>query len=1189
MEVKNFTYPNFLRQKAEEQFEKNYNSINHTAVTEGQADVLKLLHELQVHQIELEMQNEELKQALQKAETATALYDFAPAGYFTLDANGTISQLNFCGSKMLGRERFNLVNTNFKQFISHDSQLAFINFISNIFETLLKQTCEVRLVINTDFSIYVHLEGIISENGHLCLLTVVDITGRKKGEQTLKQAQTNLSALINNREESIWSIDKNYNFIIFNNFFRDECFASYNIELKDGMNALSILPPNLSLLWKQKYDIALQGRRVIFEFSNHVGEELHHYEVFLNPIVSEGKIMGATALSVVITWRKQIDEALRKSEERHRLLADNATDVIWTMDLKGQFTYISPSVKKLCGYSVDEMMMHHSIEEIFTPESVANAQPALKEAFEALQAEKPIRESHIELEQICKDDSTVWTDVTASAMFDKKGEFVGIMGVSRNITQRKSAEEALRRSELKYRTIYESIIDGFAWIDLKGQIIDCNNSFEQMLGYTRQELSQINLTDITREKWDSYEKNIIEEHILPQGYAQVYEQDFIKKDGTVIPVELRAYIVKNEMGEKGRMYAIVHDITNHKRAEEMVRKSEQLYHAIFEKSNAAMLLIDPTNNIIVDANSGACNFYGYSRDKFKELKITDINMQSQSQVKAGMDDISHGKRFYFNFRHKLANSNIRDVEVYSCLIEIEGRILLHLIVHDITDRKMAEESLIASEMRFRSLLQNVTSVAVQGYSPDGKIQYWNHASELLYGYTAQEAIGRNIVKLIVPSKMQGDMNQAIKQMVATGQPLPSAEVSLMRRNGSQVEVFASNAIVQMHGRAPELFCFDIDLTEHKRAEEAIKERDEIYNQFLENSPIYIYFKDEKLRTLRLSHNYEAWLGKNMKELLGKNAQELFSGDFAKNMQESDLMSLKQGIKIENEEEFDGRNYSIIKFPIRIEGKPTCLAGFIIDITEHKRAEMLMKESEARLQELNATKDKFFSIIGHDLKSPFNSILGFSNLLIEQIEENDYKGIGKYAMIIQQSSQRAMNLLSNLLEWSRSQIGKMEFNPHPIDISILINEATELLNDTAQQKSIAIYLEIQSAINVHVDKLMVGTILRNLLLNAIKFTNRGGEIIISTEQKQDQCIVTVADNGIGMKKEVMEKLFRIDVSYSTMGTQNEVGTGLGLILCKDFVSKHGGKIWVESNHSDYGKPNGSKFHFTIPMADKTILN
>lgn len=1190
MENINSTKPTSLRHKAEKKIEKKCTDNDKLQVerqVDGaiQADQLKLLQELQVHQVELEMQIEELKQAIQRTESTSSAYDFAPTGYFTLTLDGTISQLNLNGAKMLGKERLNLVGANFKQFITRDSQLTYNDFFKNIFDTRLKQNCELSLMTYPDSFIHVHLEGIVAEKEHLCLLSATDITERKKREETLRLRETNLVSLINNRDESIWSIDNKYKLVIFNNFFRDECFASYNVELQNGMNALSILPAHLSHLWKVKYDKALLGRRVTFEYSNMVGQELHYYEVFLNPIILEGQITGVSAISAVITMRKRAEEALRLSEERHRLLADNALDVIWTLDLKGRFTYISPSIEKLSGYTVAEMMQR-SIHEILTIESAETVQNTLKEAYKAMRASQPILELHVELELNCKNGSSVWTDVTASTMFSKEGELMGIIGVSRNIAQRRRAEKALRNSEIKYRTLYESIIDGFASVNMDGRIIDCNNAFSQMLGYTRQELLHLHFNDFTPEKWHDFEKQIIEEQIIPYGYSKVYEKEYIRKDGTVFPVQLRAFVLKNDMGENERMCAIVRDITDSKHMQEMVSKSEQLYHAIFEKSSAAMFLIDPDDGAIADANSAACRFYGYNREQLKAMKISDINMLPHTHLKAKMEDASLGRRMYYNFRHKLADSTIHDVEVYSCPIEVEGRTLLHSIIHDITDRKLAEEALAASEIRFRSLLQNVSSVAVQGYSPDGRIQYWNHASELLYGYTAQEAIGRNIVKLIVPAEMQENVSRSILEMGATGRPIPPSEFSLLRRNGSLIEVYASFAIVQTPGRAPELFCFDIDLTDLKRAEEEVRERDAIFTQMLENSPIYIFFKDEKARMLNLSRNYEIRLGKQMQEMIGKTVEELFPEDNAKRMMASDLMSMNEGLKFEIEEEIEGRNYSIIKFPIRIEGKPTCVAGFSIDITERKRAEMALKESEARLKELNATKDKFFSIISHDLKSPFNSIIGFSNLLTRQIQEKDYDGIGKYAMIIQQSSQRAMNLLMNLLEWSRSQTGNREFHPEIFDLHLLVNEVKTLFIDIAQYKSIALYLEIEPHLQIYADRQMISTILRNLISNAIKFTHPGGQIVISAQQGPKECIITVADTGVGIKKEALDKLFRIDVSYSTTGTHDEVGTGLGLILCKDFVDKHKGSIWVESERADQGQNSGSRFHFTIPTPESS---
>lgn len=247
------------------------------------------------------------------------------------------------------------------------------------------------------------------------------------------------------------------------------------------------------------------------------------------------------------------------------------------------------------------------------------------------------------------------------------------------------------------------------------------------------------------------------------------------------------------------------------------------------------------------------------------------------------------------------------------------------------------------------------------------------------------------------------------------------------------------------------------------------------------------------------------------------------------------------------------------------------------VIEKKQAENQLRKSESELKELNAQKDKFFSIIGHDLKSPFNSILGFSELLGEQVSEKNYDNVDKYAKIIGQSSQRAMDLLMNLLEWSRSQTGKMEFSPENFELVRFIKENMLVFENIAGQKSINLKEDLPHNLSVFADMQMISTVMRNLMSNAIKFTRQGGEITITAKKRAKEIVVSVSDNGIGIVPGRIEKLFRIDESDSTPGTNSEKGTGLGLVLCKEFVEKHGGRIWADSKQGE-----GSIFYFTIPL-------
>jgi two-component system, sensor histidine kinase and response regulator len=244
-------------------------------------------------------------------------------------------------------------------------------------------------------------------------------------------------------------------------------------------------------------------------------------------------------------------------------------------------------------------------------------------------------------------------------------------------------------------------------------------------------------------------------------------------------------------------------------------------------------------------------------------------------------------------------------------------------------------------------------------------------------------------------------------------------------------------------------------------------------------------------------------------------------------------------------------------------------------------ESKVAERTKQLEELNATKDKFFSIIAHDLKNPFNTLMGFSELLLEHMDMYSPQQIRDYIGIIFETSQISYNLLENLLDWSRSQTGKLKMDPKVIDLTKMVYTNFQLLENSANNKSVILRSNLQEGISVFADTNMIDTIFRNLISNAIKFTNEGGTITIDSEEEGSMLKLCVADTGIGIKSESINQLFKIGQDVSTKGTANESGTGLGLILCKEFVERNGGEIWVES---EVGK--GSQFYFTVPLkADK----
>lgn len=250
---------------------------------------------------------------------------------------------------------------------------------------------------------------------------------------------------------------------------------------------------------------------------------------------------------------------------------------------------------------------------------------------------------------------------------------------------------------------------------------------------------------------------------------------------------------------------------------------------------------------------------------------------------------------------------------------------------------------------------------------------------------------------------------------------------------------------------------------------------------------------------------------------------------------------------------------------------------IAQVFQRRRANEEISRYTEELRQLNMTKDKFFSIIAHDLRNPFITILGFSELLLSDFQELTEEEKIYYIEEMQNSANLSHNLLQNLLQWSRSQTGRIDFSPRIINIHDLVNQNFELLKQTAAKKEISLVNEVDKIINIEADEDMTDTIFRNLITNAIKFTPEGGSIKIDATQQGSMALINVSDTGVGMDEETKSKLFRLDVNHSSLGTSQEKGTGLGLILCKEFVEKHNGKIWIESS-----KGEGTTFSFTLPI-------
>ena len=321
------------------------------------------------------------------------------------------------------------------------------------------------------------------------------------------------------------------------------------------------------------------------------------------------------------------------------------------------------------------------------------------------------------------------------------------------------------------------------------------------------------------------------------------------------------------------------------------------------------------------------------------------------------------------------------------------------------------------------------------------------------------------------------------------------------------------------------------------------------------------------------------------ELMGKNIEIVSSPQNDSQIHKSILADTIKG-------EWEGELLNVRKdgteFPIALasskvldeKNEVIALVGISKDITESKEAEARLKTYAEELRIANNAKDKLFSIISHDLRSPFSSIINFFQLFSEQYDNFTEVEKKEYLEKIRKFAEKSFELLENLLIWSSSQRGGIKINPENTRLIEVVNNQVELLKNSAAEKEITLNLSIDKELFVNIDKNMIKAVLRNLISNAIKFTNKGGQVTISAIKINLVAEVTIADTGVGIDQLTLEHIFSIDKVSSTYGTSNEKGTGLGLQICKEFIENSGGKIWAQSE-----KGKGSKFIFTIPLCTK----
>lgn len=544
--------------------------------------------------------------------------------------------------------------------------------------------------------------------------------------------------------------------------------------------------------------------------------------------------------------------------------------------------------------------------------------------------------------------------------------------------------------------------------------------------------------------------------------------------------------------------------------------------------------------------------------------------------------ISPFKELHSNLRHLVWQVGQFAAGDYNRKVEFSGAFTesFQQLSHSLNEKEGIQKALRERETLYRVTL-NASPDGIILTDLEGNVTMASPSAIKILACTEGECIGnKKIYSFVVPDDWDR-LKLNTDKLIHGGKPQIN-EYSGMRADGSFFDIEITGDLIKDENGNPSGVVYDMrDITDRNRTEIKLQESEQRYRLLVENANEGILVaQGEKLK----------FVNPMMLQISGYTMDEILSSPFIEFVHKDDHHKVVGNyIKRLNSEYVDARYQfrvltknqgikwvEVSGASIDWDGKPATF-NFMTDITERKIAEQEIAYKNEELINLNAEKDKLFSIIAHDLRSPFSSFMSYTEMMVEHLYNMSIQEIQEMAVEMKKSAFNLYNLLENLLEWSRMQSGLTSFVHSPFLLKPKISESMALLLQAASKKGIEISNHIPENLIVNADANMLNSIVRNLASNAIKFSNKGGTINLNARPlNSDYVEISIRDTGIGMNNGLIEKLFKLTKETGRIGTEGEPSTGLGLLLCKGFIEKHGGQIWAESEE---GK--GTIFYFTLP--------
>lgn len=1107
------------------------------------------------------------------------LIDNLPSAGVIIDEKFCVLLVNAELKQLIGCDREDISGLNFLEIVSETDRVKTENNLLNILNSREK----LRLNFNffkkgfSDIPVFACGKKIILENGAVGIFMILEeIQNIKRNINDFSESDIKFLNYYANIPGAI------YRYVLESDGKAHFTFVSDGIKDILGVSAEELMEDDsrlYELVDRDDLERISKTSKIAIDTFTAWHEEYRVHRKDGSTIWVEGRSTPVKGENNSIIWYgyirdiTKLKESVLKVIKLNEAIAQSSASIVIT-DLEGNIEYVNKAFLNITGYTIDEVMGQHT--RIL--KSGEKTSDEYKNLWETITNGKPWTG---EFHNKRKNGEYYWENAIISPIFDEQNKITGYVAVKDDITYRKQADDALRASEVKYRRIFESITDLYYQTDSEGVLTVISPSIRRISGWRE---DQILGKPIKNLYYNPDDREKLMELLMTKGSVNDQEIKLINSEGFPLDVSISARLLFDESGKYSGVSGIMRDISERKKIEREIEEQRAFLDSLLNSIPDLIFY----KNIKGEYLGGNKAFF-----EFILKGLNDIVGKTDSEIfdnnRAGTYQQLDSKAITENAPVSFSEWTM-DAEGNPIFLDTlktpywdkNGEILGILgISRNLTEVKLVQEALEESENFQKTLLENLTSGVVIADEETRLIENLNPAASTLLGEKTENLIGQMCCTFLCPGE-DGICPANFKE------PLSRFETKLRRSDGSTVWIFRSVKRIAIKGKSKILENF-VDISEMKRLQEQLVSSEEKYRLLAENVTDVIWVFDTK--TFKFTYispsvfklrgfTAEEAIQQNLDETLTSKSSVQVQSVFPERIAEFKATG-KPKVYVDELEQLH-KDGSII--PIEVSstfiademGEVKSVIGVSRDITQRKMAEAQLNKYADELKELNATKDKFFSIIAHDLRNPFSVILGFIDLL--KINYAKYSDAKREEILetLKTSANKAYRLLENLLTWSRAQTNKILFDPVVVNLSEIINICIEEVSSQAIKKNQSIVFSGNEKLDILADKNLLTVIVRNLLTNAIKYTHHGGKINVVIEEYNEEVKIIIEDSGIGISKDNIEKLFKIDSKISHPGTDGEPSSGLGLILCKEFIEKHNGKIWVES---EIGK--GSKFIFTLP--------